>query len=335
MRTTRTPSRRTGPALALFIGCWLGVAHVATAQIDLTGVWASRLHEDYIDRGPGSDLADYTGVPLNDEGRAKALRYDASLYAMQERQCLFNPPQVASFLPQGVRIWNEVDGMGRVIGLHMSGSPERADMVVWLDGRPRPSRNDAHTFSGFTTGTWQGETLVATTTHLKDGYTRRGNGIPASDSATVTWYFIRHDNLLTVMTSQEDPVYLTEPLVVTRTYQFDPRANQANFVPCFSGTEVPRFEDSGIVPHLLPGENRDERFMTERYHLPREAALGYAESLYPEFRSRMKDTYQLPGTCDRYCCGWIEAQGRPQAAPNLNCITGGKKIALPPDPAGR
>jgi hypothetical protein len=32
--------------------------------------------EDYIEaRGPGSDLGDFTGMPLNDDARAKALQH--------------------------------------------------------------------------------------------------------------------------------------------------------------------------------------------------------------------------------------------------------------------
>ena len=42
----------------------------AYAQIELTGSYAPILYEDYIERGPGSDLGDFTGMPLTDEGRA-------------------------------------------------------------------------------------------------------------------------------------------------------------------------------------------------------------------------------------------------------------------------
>ena len=48
----------------------------AAAQVDLTGSWASRMHEDWFERGPGRDLGDYTGAPLNDEARALALSYE-------------------------------------------------------------------------------------------------------------------------------------------------------------------------------------------------------------------------------------------------------------------
>jgi hypothetical protein len=41
-------------------------------------------------------------------------------------------------------------------------------------------------------------TLVITTTHLKEGYLRR-NGIPFSDQATMTEYWMGHGDYLTVV----------------------------------------------------------------------------------------------------------------------------------------
>jgi hypothetical protein len=203
-------------------------------------------------------------------------------------------------------------------------------MTIWVDGRPRPSASAFHPSSGFTTGTWQGDTLTTYTTHLKAGTLRRGNGIPSSDLATITAHITRHDDLLTIVAIQEDPVYLTQPHVVSRTYQLDPRADVARVNICTAVTEIPRLEDTGIVPHLQPGENSATEFMTRTYHIPREAALGYAETLYPEYRKSLRTTYARPTVCGRYCCGWIEAQGRPEAAPNLSCITDGSKpLRLP------
>jgi len=60
----------------------------AFAQIELSGSYAPILYEDYIERGPGSDLGDFTGMPLNDEARAKALLYTSNLPSTMERQCL-------------------------------------------------------------------------------------------------------------------------------------------------------------------------------------------------------------------------------------------------------
>ena len=60
----------------------------AWAQVQLTGTYEDRLYEDYIERGPGSDLGDFTGMPMTDEARAKALSYTSNMPMTLERQCL-------------------------------------------------------------------------------------------------------------------------------------------------------------------------------------------------------------------------------------------------------
>ncbi len=65
--------------------------------------------------------------------------------------------------------------------------------TIWLDGRKHPSPNAPHTWEGFSTGVWDGDTLVVKTTHLKEGWVRR-NGIPRSANGKLTEFLIRHDN---------------------------------------------------------------------------------------------------------------------------------------------
>ena len=67
-----------------------------------------------------------------------------------------------------------------------------------MDGRPHPPEWAPHTWQGFSTGTWDGDILTVTTTHLKIGWIRR-NGIPRSDRATLTEHWIRHDDRLTLV----------------------------------------------------------------------------------------------------------------------------------------
>ena len=64
---------------------------------------------------------------------------------------------------------------------------------------------------------WNGNELIATTTHMKTGYIRR-NGAASSDQATITTHFLRHGDLLTLALLMDDPVYLTEPYILTRSY---------------------------------------------------------------------------------------------------------------------
>ena len=41
--------------------------------------------------------------------------------------------------------------------------------------------------------------------------------------------------------------------------------------------------------------------MTELYGIPEEASLGGAETMYPEFRDKIKDKFKLPAKCPKNC----------------------------------
>ncbi len=311
-------------AAAFTCVCALAMSAPAFAQVDLNGSYQIRMYEDFNERGPGSDLGDYTGMALSDEGRAKALLYTSNLPSTFERQCLAQSPWVIQYRPLNLRIWSEVNADGGVVAWVLGGDYLRANIRIWMDGRPHPSPNAQHPSAGFTTGKWEGDTLTSRTTHVKTQWIRRGVGIPGSDQSTFTTHLTLQDDLLTVTTIQDDPIYLTEPHVVSRVWQLDPRGSQAGArVICNTANEIPRFEDSGLVPHYLPGLNPEADFMTRSLNIPREAAMGYAESLYPEYRKKIRATYKPPTSCDRYCCGWIERQGLPGGAPNLTCNDGG------------
>jgi hypothetical protein len=62
------------------------IAAPAFAQVDLVGEWGQRQHEDQPERGPGPELGDYLGLPINDAARAKADAWDASLLTLPEWQ---------------------------------------------------------------------------------------------------------------------------------------------------------------------------------------------------------------------------------------------------------
>lgn len=63
----------------------------ASAQIDLSGEWAPRFHEDQPERIPGPDIGDYLGLPVNDALRLRADSWDASLLTLPEHQCKPHP----------------------------------------------------------------------------------------------------------------------------------------------------------------------------------------------------------------------------------------------------
>ena len=43
------------------------------------------------------------------------------------------------------------------------------------------------------------------------------------------------------------------------------------------------------------------RNVAKLYHLPREAVLGYPETVYPEYRKKIKDSYVPPPACTESC----------------------------------
>ena len=93
---------------------------------------------------------------------------------------------------------------------------------------------------------------------------------------------------------------------------------------CVPEAEIAEIRGDGGVPHSLRGENPFINEMTRIYNVPVEAVLGGAETMYPEYRKKLKETYVAPAICTRYCCGWGGAGGN--TAPNIQCITGGSGV---------
>jgi hypothetical protein len=285
---------------ALALGVALAAGVPAWAQIDLSGSWAARNHEDSEDKFAGPAPVDYAGLPINEGARGRALSYSASQLSEPERVCLFYPPYYLMMGPFGVKMWNETDPLtGVTIAWKIGGWEDRAPITIWMDGRPHPSKTAPHEKSGFTTGVWDGEVLTAYTTHIKAGYIRR-NGAPSSDEATITSHFLRHGDLLTVTMSVDDPVYLTEPLYRTRTFQLEASPISAMGPPCIQGDEGIK---KRVVPHYLPGKNPFVDELTKKLNIPKEAVLGGSETMYPEFRKKIKDQYVRPEKCVGNCGG--------------------------------
>src|SRR6185369_10269934 len=189
------------PMKALCLSAFVSLCLVSTsafAQVNLSGVWDNLgiLHEDWPDRLFGPELGDYTGIPLTDEARLRADSWDASLITLPEYQCRVHPSDyVPSFA--GMRIWEERDkDSQQLVAIHTHHFAWATERTIWMDGRPHPPDYALHTAMGFSTGKWDGAKLVVTTTHLKEGWIRR-NGVPRSDRAVVTEYFIRHGDGLT------------------------------------------------------------------------------------------------------------------------------------------
>ena len=178
--------------------------------------------------------------------------------------------------PAQLSIWKEVDKTSQqVIAYHTHIFYHEQEQTIWMDGRPHPPDYALHTWAGFSTGEWEGDTLLYTTTHLKESFIER-NGPARSDRATVRTRLHRYGNYLTAVVIVYDPVYLTAPFIRTETWLYSPQMAMRPY-PCEEATEtvVPR----GKVPHYLPGKNPMLTEFPAQYGIPPEAALGGAETL--------------------------------------------------------
>lgn len=268
------------------------------AQAELAGSWAARNFEDVSNDGVP---VDYTALPLNDEARIRALSYSEGQLSMIERQCEGGPAFYLVQGPFGLKIWSDTEPVkGAVVSWTIGAWEDRAPLTIWMDGRPHPSAHAPHTRGGFTTGAWEGDTLVAYTSHMKAGFLRK-NGPPTSDQTTMTSRFFRHGDILTVLVVVEDPIYLAEPYVLSKSFQADARLLSPVGPPCVYGYEGREAGQS--VPHFLPEKNPFVDELTTLYHIPREAVLGGATTLYPEYRKRIEDGFVPPPPCTRDCGG--------------------------------
>ena len=117
----------------------LCVGFPALAEIDLSGSWASKNHEDALERGGGPNPDDWAGLPFNEAGRAKALSFSQSTISMPERICWFQTQWHIAAGPFSLRMWAEPDPLtGKVHGVddRRVGNSRAHDH---LDGRPSAS----------------------------------------------------------------------------------------------------------------------------------------------------------------------------------------------------
>jgi glyoxylase-like metal-dependent hydrolase (beta-lactamase superfamily II) len=234
------------------------------------------------------DLADYGGIPLNDAARLYALSWPASRQTVRQHQCMGYVTPYFWYAPANYRIWQERDQFTqRLTAWRFYGQIAQGDRTVYMDGRPHPPAYAPHTFGGFSTGAYQGNTLTVTTTHLKRGWIK-ANGVPQSDAATVEEHFIRHGEVITMLAVIDDPVYLTEPLSKASMLIHMAKDPDAWLYPCDDSEQI-LGRKSDVVPNHLFGQNPYVREYAKAKNVPLVAALGGTDTVYPDLANAVAD----------------------------------------------
>ena len=154
---------------------------------------------------------------------------------------------------------------------------------------------------GFSTGRYDGDMLVVETTHLKQGWVRR-NGMPMSDRAKMTEYFVRNGEVMTHIFVLVDPVYLTEPLVKSQEFVRSTRELPAQTWlwvcdPVRRDCDARGRRRAGLPARRAPVQGRVRAAPPA---CRRSAIDGGAATMYPEFQEVAEEGCRFRRRCRRH-----------------------------------
>jgi hypothetical protein len=206
------------------------------APIDMTGYWVSVVTEDWKFRMVTPKKGNYSGVPLNAEGRKIADTWDPAKDEAAGNQCKSYGAAGLMRVPGRFHItWDndttmkiETDAGTQTRLFHFGGKEAQA-------GEPSLQGYSAAEWEMAATGRGQAKTgnLKVVTTHLQPGYLRK-NGVPYSANTVLTEYYDRitaenGDEWLVVSTEVRDPEYLSSPFITST--HFKKQADAKGWMP--------------------------------------------------------------------------------------------------------
>ena len=256
--------------------------------MDFSGSWQPGRYQDFgLGTAMGS-LVDYGGISLNDAARLYALSWPASRQTVKQQQCMGYVPPYFWYAPGNYRIWEDRDPYTqRLVAIKFYGQIAQGERTVYMDGRPHPPAYAPHTFTGFSTGKYEGNILTVTTTHIKRGWIR-ANGVAQSDEASVVEHYIRHEDMITVFAVTTDPVYLSQPFSKTSIMLRQPKDPDGWLYACDDSEQILGRKNDYVPSHFF-GQNPLLQEYANKNKVPVLGALGGAETMYPDFLAKVND----------------------------------------------
>ena len=215
----------------------------AAAPFDITGYWVSVVNEDWLYRMVTPDKGDYTGVPINAEGRKVADAWDPARDEAAGNQCKAYGAAAVMRVPGRLHITWQNDNTLRI-------DTDAGTQTRLFDFFRRPyGPGNGGDWQGTSTAEWEllragrggggpvlGGSLKVVTTKMKPGYLRK-NGVPYSANTVLTEYYDRlnepnGDTWLIVKTIVDDPQYLQQPFITSSNFKKIPDASAWNPSPC-------------------------------------------------------------------------------------------------------
>jgi hypothetical protein len=248
---------RTGPAAAavlliIVLGAVAGPPSVRAQQrggvqsardaapIDITGYWVSYVTENWRYRMVTPAKGEYRRIPSSPAAVPLINAWDPAADERAGNQCKSYGAGSIMSVPGRLHItWQDANTL-RI-------DTDAGTQTRLFHFSPRASASAPRSWQGESTATWEpatagdrgaGGSLKIVTSNLRAGYLRK-NGVPYSESATVTEHFDVSPlpdggRLLLVTTIVEDPVYLNAPYVVSPHFKKEPDGSKWDPTPCSS-----------------------------------------------------------------------------------------------------
>ncbi len=229
------------------------------APIDLTGYWVSVVSEDWRWRMVTPPVGSYPSVPLNAEGRRIADAWDPARDEAAGEECKAYGAANIMRLPTRLHVTWEDDNTLRIDTdagmqtrlLHFGGSQPEGGERTWQGysmAEWQFAGSAARAFVGAPRRESEGGRLKVVTNRMRAGYLQK-NGVPYSDSALLTEYFLtttgpQGDTWLILTALVDDPQYLAAappgvpggdrygPFIRSTNFKKLPDASGWNPMPC-------------------------------------------------------------------------------------------------------
>jgi len=243
------------------------------APIDLTGYWVALITEDWRWRMLTPPKGDYASVPINDEGRRVADSWNLAKDEGAGLAC--KPYGVGNIMRMPGRMhitWQD----DTTLKLEFDAGTQTR-LLNFANRAPAAGAKVQKTWQGYSAADWEiagqsvavdrngipvpppagrggrggggggggrggnapprGGALHVVTTNFREGYLRK-NGVPYSETATITEYFDKvgpepnGDVVLLVRTVVEDPKYLQVPFITSTHFKLEKDGAKWNPSPC-------------------------------------------------------------------------------------------------------
>jgi hypothetical protein len=223
------------------------------APVDLTGTWVSVVTEDWQWRMRTPPKGDTTSVPLNGEGMRVANTWDPSMDGRCEAYGVGGLMRMPGRLKiswqddSTLKIESDAGQQTRLLKFATASAAATTPVSSAPPARPLQGTSaaewvrggggfDAFLERGAGAGTPRWGELKVTTTNILPGWLRR-NGVPYSQNAQITEYFIRFTNKdagdwFVVTTVIDDPTYLAQQFVTSSNWKKEANDSKWNPQPC-------------------------------------------------------------------------------------------------------